>query len=221
MISPADRLKRTRHRRGMSVERLHELTGLARSTIRAHETGQNGIRPEPAAHYAAALGVQPEFILFGVSGSPHPEDVNIRMVPLMGELQAGAWHESFEADNPTMIAFSDEAYTGANHVYALTVRGPSFNLEYPEGTVVIVVDALETSVHNHDHVIVKRKRGPLVETSLREVMIGLRSRIELWPRSTDGNHQEPLIMTRGGAEIVGVVISAILRRPPRSGISIL
>lgn len=49
----------------MSRGDLAAVTGFSESTIRAHENGQNGVKAEPAAIYARALGVTPEWLLYG------------------------------------------------------------------------------------------------------------------------------------------------------------
>lgn len=76
------------------------------------------------------------------------------------------------------------------------VRGDSADLYYPEGAFVHVVDAvaIDYSPREGDFVIVERKReqGGLIERSLKQVAIGARRRIELWPRSRNAKWNAPL-----------------------------
>lgn len=204
------------------MAQLSEKSGIGEKALRAHESGQNGIRPEAAAKYAAALGIQPEFILFGTTPSHAVEGHDVRMIPLLGSVQAGAWREIVDEPDPRdYIPFTDEQYARAQRVYALTVEGPSMNEHYPEGSVVIVCDAVECGVREGDHVVVRRTRGSLVETTLKEVVVN-ENRVELWPRSTDARFKEPFVLERArdadeGPTIIGVVIATYARRPPRSG----
>lgn len=51
--------------RGIKQERLHELTGIARSTIGGYTSGRRAISVEVAYQLAAALGVTPWTLLNG------------------------------------------------------------------------------------------------------------------------------------------------------------
>lgn len=223
-MTPSERLKRTRNQSGLSVRELSKLTGIGEKAIRAHETGQNGIRPEAAEKYASALSVQPEFILFGTTPSNLVEGFDVRMIPRLGVVQAGAWHELVEAEPEPddYIPWNDPTYARARRVYALTVLGPSMNRHYPDGSTVIVCDAVECGVREGDHVVVRRTRGSLVETTLKEVVVNKAGEVELWPRSTDQAFQTPLVLERvrdadEGPAIIGVVIATYASRPPRTG----
>lgn len=226
-MSPGERLQRLRKQRGFSAAALAKKAGVAASTVRAHESGQNQIHADVAATYAHILEVQPEFILFGAKMFVSAENTEVRMVPVLGNVQAGAWHEI--PDEPTVkeyIPFIDPQYRRASNIYALDVRGPSMNLEYPDPSRIVVVDAVEAGVREGDHVVVRRRKGSFVETTLKEVVIGTGGRVELWPRSTDPNFQEPFIIERArdaddGPEIIAVVIGAYKTRPPRSGTLVL
>jgi SOS-response transcriptional repressor LexA len=199
----------------MSTTELAERTGITASAIRAHENDQNGIRPEVAEKYANALGVAPEAILFGAPQRRASARAP-RLVPVLGAVQAGTWSEI--PDNPpeptNWVSVVDPRWARAQNIYALEVKGTSMNRIYTrEGFYVVVADVHEAGVREEDHVVVRRMRSGLAETTLKEAIIGEGGRIELWPRSTDPAHQEPLIYDRGSddVEIIGVVISAIWR----------
>lgn len=106
------------------------------------------------------------------------------------------------------------------------VRGDSADLYYPEGAFVHVVDAvaIEYAPREGDFVIVERKReqGGLIERSLKQVTIGPRRRIELWPRSRNPKWNAPLKLQKPPEDnhydadrIAAVVIGGYLpaRRP--------
>lgn len=202
----------------MSAEQLAEAVGISASSVRAHENGQNGIRPPMAQRYASALGVTPEEILF-VGGKAHAParaanaDGGVRRVPVLGVVQAGAWAEiSDEQPEPSeWIAFEEPQFARAQ-LFALVVRGASVNRYYPDGSRVVCVPAHESGVQEGDFVVVRRRRGSFVETTLKQVEVGADGEIELWPRSNDPQFQEPLRLENvrdadEGAEIIAVVIA--------------
>lgn len=141
-----------------------------------------------------------------------------RRIPIAGEIRAGAWIEI--PDEPTetdWVYYDDPEYRNVR-VYALKVVGSSMDRIYPGGTTVIVADAIDTNVFEGDVVVVRRKRGPAVETTLKEVMIDGPQRISLWPRSNDPLFQEPFRIDRTtedideGPEIIGIVIASYNKR---------
>lgn len=67
--SPSTRLRATREQAKLTRDALAMRVGFAATTVRAHENGQNGIRPDAALAYAAALNIKPEWLLYG-DGDP-------------------------------------------------------------------------------------------------------------------------------------------------------
>lgn len=72
--TPGDRIRELRKRRGLSVAQLAPRTGFSESGVRAHENGQNGIRPDVAAVYARVLRVGPDWILYGTGDDPSDDE---------------------------------------------------------------------------------------------------------------------------------------------------
>lgn len=77
--------------------------------------------------------------------------------------------------------------------------------------------ALLIGVRDGDHVVVRRRKGLLVETTLKEVVQELDG-VALWPRSNDPRFQEPVRLSSvrdadEGPEIIGVVVSSYNIRP--------
>lgn len=198
---------------------------LSAPTVRAHENGTNGISPDQAEAYARVLKISPADILFGEGnatdiGVSTPDDV--RMVGIVGEIRAGAFAEiPDEQPQPAeFVPVKLPEYQRAQ-LFALTVRGRSMDRDYPDGSVVVVCPAHEAGVREHDHVVVRRWRGGLAETTLKEVTVEP-SGVVLWPRSDDPEHQEPIPLSGGrdsdeGPEIIGVVVGSFKARGARSG----
>lgn len=83
------RLREARKQRHLTVAQVAERAGFSDSTVRAHENGQNKLRPEPAEIYSRILRLDVAWLLYG-QGSPVddlPEDalVDAPMVAARGK----------------------------------------------------------------------------------------------------------------------------------------
>lgn len=65
MNTPGSRLREARKRLGMSANDLAVHVGRSASAVRNQENGTNGIPSDLAAQYAAVLGVEPQWLLYG------------------------------------------------------------------------------------------------------------------------------------------------------------
>jgi SOS-response transcriptional repressor LexA len=144
-----------------------------------------------------------------------PEAPSPTSVWVAGHVEAGAFREAVEWDQslwyhvdvPVPTRFRGKAR-------GLEVRGPSMNLLYPPGTVVIWVPVLDFRVPRHeDRVIVySYSDDDGVEATVKE----LREREDgrwLWPRSDHPDYQTPIDPTAPGrgvrnVEIAGIVIGS-------------
>lgn len=231
MSTPAERLRRARERAGISsAKAAAEGMGVAVSTYIQHESGVRGIPAGRAARYAQFFRSTPEWLLYGRGQEPEPSRPEMtgmrpitRLVPVMGVVQAGAWVEIPDDPEPEeMLPVLLPAFEGAQ-LFAVRVQGPSMNQFYPEGTRVVVCPAAEIGVSEGDHVVVRRRRGVLVETTLKEVVRNKKTgEVELWPRSTDPAFKEPFRIAEArdaddGPEIIAVVVASYAVRPQRRG----
>lgn len=225
-MDPYERLKQARERAGYSSGKAAaRAMGVAESTYAGHESGERGIPAGRAARYGKFFRVAPEWILFGrgdIDDLPAPELPGMRavarFVPVLGDIQAGVFREI--GDEPyepeEIIPVHLAGFEGAQ-LFALRVRGASMDRHYPDGTMVIVCPAHEIGVREGDHVVVRRRRGLLVETTLKEV-VKEDGGIALWPRSNDPQFQDPIRLETvrdadEGPEIVAVVVSSYIIRP--------
>lgn len=215
-----ERLRLARERAGYDSARAGAAAmGVSGDTYTQHENGTRGFTSR-AERYARFFRVTPEWLLYGrgeggVQAAPVP--VN-RMVPILGDVQAGAWHPVIEQLEPSEeIPIVLPGFETAS-LFALRVLGHSMNQHYPEGTIVVCCPAAEIGVRDGDHVIVENRRNGLVETTVKEV-VQEKAGIALWPRSTDPAFQTPQRFKRGdegvddGPAITAVVVSSYVIRP--------
>lgn len=220
-MSPGSRLRNRRKAAHLSVEQMVERTGFAASTIRAHENGQNGLTAKAAEVYAKVLSTTGAEILFGHAGAtpvsvtrpPATKDrqQEVDRVPVVGSIRAGAWTEIRDGEEEVTdwIYFNDPEYRRATK-FALVVEGPSMNVYYPDGSKVVCVPAAEAGVREGDHVVVRRRQGLLVETTLKEVVVDQDGGYWLWPRSYDEAFQTPIRIAEAGDSDEGAEIAAVV-----------
>jgi phage repressor protein C with HTH and peptisase S24 domain len=228
-MTQADRLKDARVRAGYeTAKQAAEALGVPVTTYVSHENGQRGYPASKAHKYAKFFRVSPEWLLFGKGDRAQNGDlpeltpvVPSRLVKIIGVVQAGMWAEIVDYGNDVgEIPVFLPKYASAN-LFALTVRGTSMNRVFPDGTTVIVCPVAEAGVRDGSFVVVQRRDGNKVETTLKQV-VQAAAGIELWPRSDDKAHQKPIRITRAadsdiGAEIIGVVVASMMEMPPASG----
>lgn len=199
----------------MSQAKLARAINQAQTTISSWETGRTEPTREDVARIADAIGVSRMELESSEADSLGFTPV-ARRVPVVGAVQAGAWVEqvmSVDAgdDTPDWVYYDEPQYKRAK-LFALDVRGPSVNRYYPEGCRVICAMPHEAGVREGDFVVAQRQRNDLYETTLKQVQLGADGGVELWPRSTHPDHQEPIIVNnladaQEGVSIIGVVIA--------------
>lgn len=169
---PKDRLRLARSAAHLSVEELAERTGQAASTVRAHENGQNAIRPRAAQRYAEALLLDPSWIMFGAGTGPRASqelETVLHQVQILGEVRHGAWY-----DKSSLLRLRDDyqaillpEYKDYElHAFEM---GDTYGV-YPQGALVYVVDLDVATPKPGDEVVVVRFRAGLSEIGIWEVV---------------------------------------------------
>jgi SOS-response transcriptional repressor LexA len=141
-----------------------------------------------------------------------PEAPSPTTLWVAGHVEAGMFREAVEWDRSEWYSVDvPVAARFRGMAKALEVRGPSMNLEYPEGSIVIWVDVLNSRLpQNGDHVIVYAyAKDDSIEATVKELRIADGKRW-LWPRSSDPAHQAPVDLDNPGAEIVSIEIKGIV-----------
>lgn len=154
-------------------------------------------------------------------------DITLPRIKVIGAVEAGAWREAvawpiseqLEVAVPVAPSYTKKAF-------ALRVNGPSMNLVYPDGTIIICVKFYDYNgaLQNGDRVVVYRTSADgLIEATVKELVADDAGHKWLWPRSSDPLHQQPveLIESAGkkrgappSVEIHAVVIGSY--RPERT-----
>lgn len=184
-------------------------------------------RGETMKRLAEALQMTEKELRFGAGDGVDVvpvEDGRVRL-PIRFRVAAGSW---LEVDD-----IVDEPF---GHQEALPLRGvplsdqwfeqvvgDSFNMRWPEGTLLHVRSAwaLDPFKMHGRRVIVQRKRhqGAMIERTVKEIVVTTTGKLELWPRSYNPQWSKPLKFKDGlkdgdEVEIVGLVESAVIREGP-------
>lgn len=224
MRTAHERLRAAREAAGYDTAKAAaEAMGASVATYLQHENGTRGYPAPRAQRYARFFKTTPEWLLYGRGSEPTQsgDDAHVkrvtRLVPVLGEVQAGVWTEAADEPPPEeVVPIYLAGFEGAR-LFALRIRGPSMDLHYPDGTMIIVCPAAEIGVREGDHVVVRRQKGPMCETTVKEVVRDKQG-IALWPRSSDPDHQKAIRIedfrdADDGPEIIGVVVSSYVVRP--------
>lgn len=145
-------------------------------------------------------------ILIGESYSPVAHA--FRTVYIRGSVQAGAWKEATEWPRGEWIAVTLPLQGVADSItpYALRVVGPSMNLVFRDGDILICIPAyaFHRPLRSGDKVIVERRsREGLLEATCKEYREA-DGAIWLWPRSDDPEHQAPIQLPSGSSAVPSI-----------------
>lgn len=137
-------------------------------------------------------------------------DNGIRSVRVQGFVQAGAWAETWhwEEGDCYEVPVPDDAALRSFSLYGAETRGPSMNKRYPEGTILVFTDAIETEedIQFGKRYVVERERAD----GLREATVKLLWKDEngqpwLLPESDDPRFQEPIAIDGAEGDTVRIV----------------
>lgn len=180
------------------------------TTISRLETGERRLNDELMQRISEALGCDPRDLLSGPAGIIAGDGSPIERVTVIGEVQAGAFHAldelAWDDDRAFQIAVpSPDVYRGAKR-FGLVVRGPSMNLRYLEGDILICVrvDDIDVEPPIGSRVIVYRTRQDgQIEVTCKK-LAEKNGGIWLVPESSDPEFQAPVKLDDGNGSTVSI-----------------
>jgi transcriptional regulator with XRE-family HTH domain len=227
----ADRLKQARKAAGYSsAEKAAQRFGWNVNTYKAHESGRNGLGLSDAKRYAYAFGVTTAWLQTGEGEQPEIRSLDsglskiaapIGMIPVTGKVAANTWLSVEDMD----FGYDDIDYVPSIGGYptewqfALVIEGNCLNkiAQHGERLVCLNTIAAQVEIVDGDLAVVERRRfgGQMVERTAKRVRLAADG-FELWPESTDPQHQEPIRLYRPTGdeeiEVIGKVLW-IVRKP--------
>lgn len=195
-------IRRLRRRLGLTQEQLGERLGVGWQTISNVERGYTGLSSKKIEAYARALGVEPQEIVSADDG--------MRRVPVIGYVQAGEFAESWQWEDEDCydVHVPEEPRLQHFSLRGAETRGPSMNRRYPEGTVVIFTDMVETGediVVGKRYVVERERADGLREATVKLLWRDEAGKFWLLPESSDPRFQEPIELEANEDDTIRIV----------------
>lgn len=210
------RFLHAREAKQISQSELARLLGVTRNAVSMWERDEAQPKSKTMQKAAVILDVGFDWLATGRGG----EHGTVLGIPLWGDIAGGVWAEVKESQDGELerVPVAPDPRYPADAQYALRVRGNSVNKVAKDGTIVICVDvvAADIELRDGDMVWVERRRGDLVEATIKRLRKG-KDGPELWPESEDPAHQEMVSVkpAKGDAEVVirGLVLFTVIPVP--------
>ncbi|RUV07972.1 phage repressor [Mesorhizobium sp. M1A.F.Ca.IN.020.03.2.1] len=200
---------------GLSAAAASTRAGLSKDAIRnmqraAKDGTRQGVSTNTLAALAPVLDTNVAWLLGDRADDEPGESEDVRHVKVTGFVQAGAWAETWEwsDDEVYSVPVPDDPALRAFGLHAAETRGPSMNKRYPEKTVLVFTDLIETgaALELGKRYIVERERADgLREATVKTLWRDENDKIWLLPESNDPRFQEPIPIDGGEDDTVRVV----------------
>jgi transcriptional regulator with XRE-family HTH domain len=203
----ASRLKEARLRKYPSAAAAARALGMNEVTLRAHETGQNGIPVDVMIKYVRAYGIDVNWLLRGQHEKEFQYDRDIGIsLPVSGMIAAGTYidPEIEREPLPPLVVPEVDRFFGFE-IYRM--RGGEWAPRIAQGSHLICTPADTVKLHAQDLVVVERERAGLCELTLW--MLGVDRSGEAILSGPSGSPQ--VILTGPGAAS-GVQILSFVRQ---------
>lgn len=209
-----DRIRQARKKADFTQAKLAEAVGVTQATVSDWERDVQNPERSRVRIIARVTGVTVEWIELGLISQNDTDRPTPRLgrVKIIGRVQAGVWVEALELpfdEQEYVETPADSRFPGA-HRFGLRVSGPSMNLVFADGSVVVCVrfEDIETPPTSGNYVVVHRRRASgLVEATVKQ-FIDDATGVWLWPRSTHPAHQQPISLADKHDE--EVIITALV-----------
>lgn len=172
-------------------------------TIRRIRNRGQSPRPSTLSQLAEALGVPDSYFLEAavdkIGPAARADFIRLQRVHVKGFVQGGVWRDAIEwpiQDWYSLQVPSDDRFPGMERI-ALEVRGNSMDRLYPEGTIVVCVsygDIGRGPKPGERVICLRRGSTGDYEATIKEYQLDDRGRHVLWPRSSDPEFQQPIIL---------------------------
>lgn len=194
--------------------------GIERTFIRDIIKGnKKSVRTDKIAGLARALQMDASELSRAIDPKKSAQD--LRTVTVAAHVQAGLFAEAWEwneADQYTVAVPADPVLDGFR-LYAAETRGPSMNKRWPEGTVVVftnVVETREAPIAGKRYVVERKHLGGDAEHTVKLLTKDREGRFWLMPESDDPRFQAPISVEDGTGDgdtvtIIGRVRYAVSR----------
>lgn len=183
-----------RKEKGMTSDKLSELTGLSPTYITRLENGKRNLSVKNMMLFASALGVQPHTLITKSSADP-----KVTEIPVLSWVQAGAFAEAIPEFDLSDCERVPVVNASNPHLFALKVRGTSMNAIAPDNSHIVVNPLDKDLIDGCYYVVILED-----ETTFKRYNA---EPARLEPVSYDPVHKT--IFPKNGTEVVGRVIKVV------------
>lgn len=132
-----------------------------------------------------------------LTGQSEPSFNQVRMVKVIGSVQAGVWGDSWQWDGDEVyeVPIPADAALEQYKLFGAEVRGPSMDKRYPAGTIIVFSDAIETGeevIANKRYIVEREREDGDRETTVKTLWQDENGDAWLLPESNDPRFQEPI-----------------------------
>lgn len=185
----ANRIKQLMKARNLSRDDVAAGIDAHPITVSKLISGKMKLTQEWMNRLATVFGVPPEQIIAGPS--------HTRVVKVRSHVEAGNWeaHHEWPEDDWYDIAIPDDPAYQQYALFGAETRGPSMNRRYPESTVLIhtnMVDTGEQLEIGKRYIVERERPDGTRETTVKTLSRDEDGKLWLLPESTDPRHQSPI-----------------------------
>jgi len=201
----AKNLTRLRSKAGLSQSALAKLSGVSQQLISQIERGENvSTRHLPKLANALGVGIgeiDPSYV------GPAP---NVRMVKVVGFVQAGHYDEAWELPEEDIYEVPIPADPRLHNYSLLAVetRGTSMNRRYPEGTILVFSSAIQTHEDlkpGRRYIIERERADGTREATVKLLWLDKGGKPWLLPESDDPLFQAPIALDGDEGDTIRVL----------------
>ncbi|CAI3958886.1 SOS-response transcriptional repressor LexA (RecA-mediated autopeptidase) (LexA) (PDB:1AY9) [Commensalibacter communis] len=210
-----DQIEKLLQEKKISARKASIKAGVGEDFIRNLKRYNNIPKTDKLIKLAQALDVNVNFFLNPVKKHDSSSNIEVNSpipittIYIRGEVQAGQWNTATEWPESDWIPLTvpvDRRYKHFNS-FALTVKGDSMNLLYPEGTIVIAINFSDIGRNPEDgDCVITIRRDSLTdcyEATLKIIQIKEDGSVLLWPKSDNPNFVKPIILPKLTKEYQG------------------
>ena len=198
-----NRIKTIRNSRNLTQQDVADALGIAVVTYNRLENGHTKLSTKRIDELSKILNVDPvEFL------ASRP---TARTIPVVGQVCAGHWASSFvwlDPDDNYSIAIPNNPQFQNIQLNGVETKGPSMNLRYPDGTILIFNSIIETKepLRDGQRYIVERERlDGKIEATVKKLIMDNQNQFWLMPESDDPRHQTPIILKSENGDTIRII----------------
>lgn len=190
---------------GLRAADISRLTGITEDALSKVLKTRRQLKFDEAVLIAEKIGVEPPTV-------KRPVEPQMTEIEVVGFVAAGAFQDAATSDfTPFFMHYASADRWPLGSVKSLVVRGESINRKAPDGhrVVMLKLDAAPRHFKDGDWVVAERRRGDLLETTVKRIRTDGQGGWLLWPDSTHPAHQDPVELGEHEGEVVEVIGFAI------------